>query len=97
MSFIKHMRYYLLVFWVLYAIFLEHHDLETFINLFTIDKECIMRKTLFNKYIFVQYFSWEVLRFLLSNIRWWLEEYCFDGFRFDGVTSMLYHHHGMGR
>nr|XP_003469368.1 1,4-alpha-glucan-branching enzyme [Cavia porcellus] len=40
--------------------------------------------------------SWEVLRFLLSNIRWWLEEYCFDGFRFDGVTSMLYHHHGIG-
>ncbi|EDL75919.1 glucan (1,4-alpha-), branching enzyme 1, isoform CRA_b [Rattus norvegicus] len=43
------------------------------------------------------YSSWEVLRFLLSNIRWWLEEYCFDGFRFDGVTSMLYHHHGMGQ
>uniref|UniRef100_A0A8C9PJ18 1,4-alpha-glucan branching enzyme n=1 Tax=Spermophilus dauricus TaxID=99837 RepID=A0A8C9PJ18_SPEDA len=43
------------------------------------------------------YSNWEVLRFLLSNIRWWLEEYCFDGFRFDGVTSMLYHHHGMGQ
>uniref|UniRef100_A0A5F8G8Q6 1,4-alpha-glucan branching enzyme n=1 Tax=Monodelphis domestica TaxID=13616 RepID=A0A5F8G8Q6_MONDO len=43
------------------------------------------------------YSSWEVLRFLLSNLRWWLEEYCFDGFRFDGVTSMLYHHHGMGQ
>uniref|UniRef100_A0A1D5R8L3 1,4-alpha-glucan-branching enzyme n=1 Tax=Macaca mulatta TaxID=9544 RepID=A0A1D5R8L3_MACMU len=43
------------------------------------------------------YSSWEVLRFLLSNIRWWLEEYRFDGFRFDGVTSMLYHHHGMGQ
>uniref|UniRef100_F1MZP0 1,4-alpha-glucan branching enzyme n=2 Tax=Bos TaxID=9903 RepID=F1MZP0_BOVIN len=42
------------------------------------------------------YASWEVLRFLLSNIRWWLEEYGFDGFRFDGVTSMLYHHHGIG-
>ncbi|KAF4025950.1 hypothetical protein G4228_018047 [Cervus hanglu yarkandensis] len=42
------------------------------------------------------YASWEVLRFLLSNIRWWLEEYSFDGFRFDGVTSMLYHHHGIG-
>uniref|UniRef100_A0A9L0ISQ7 1,4-alpha-glucan branching enzyme n=1 Tax=Equus asinus TaxID=9793 RepID=A0A9L0ISQ7_EQUAS len=42
------------------------------------------------------YSSWEVLRFLLSNIRWWLEEYGFDGFRFDGVTSMLYHHHGIG-
>uniref|UniRef100_A0A7N5JDZ9 1,4-alpha-glucan-branching enzyme n=1 Tax=Ailuropoda melanoleuca TaxID=9646 RepID=A0A7N5JDZ9_AILME len=43
------------------------------------------------------YSSWEVLRFLLSNIRWWVEEYGFDGFRFDGVTSMLYHHHGMGQ
>ncbi|XP_029795004.1 1,4-alpha-glucan-branching enzyme isoform X2 [Suricata suricatta] len=43
------------------------------------------------------YSSWEVLRFLLSNIRWWLEEYGFDGFRFDGVTSMMYHHHGMGQ
>lgn len=42
------------------------------------------------------YSSWEVLRFLLSNLRWYLEEYKFDGFRFDGVTSMLYHHHGIG-
>ncbi|XP_072316290.1 1,4-alpha-glucan-branching enzyme [Eucyclogobius newberryi] len=42
------------------------------------------------------YSSWEVQRFLLSNLRWWMEEYCFDGFRFDGVTSMLYHHHGIG-
>ncbi|TXG51930.1 hypothetical protein EZV62_021099 [Acer yangbiense] len=41
------------------------------------------------------YANWEVLRFLLSNLRWWLEEYKFDGFRFDGVTSMLYHHHGI--
>lgn len=41
------------------------------------------------------YGNWEVLRFLLSNLRWWLEEYQFDGFRFDGVTSMLYHHHGL--
>uniref|UniRef100_A0A8C4NCU9 Glycosyl hydrolase family 13 catalytic domain-containing protein n=1 Tax=Eptatretus burgeri TaxID=7764 RepID=A0A8C4NCU9_EPTBU len=40
------------------------------------------------------YGKWEVLRFLLSNLRWWHEEYGFDGFRFDGVTSMLYHHHG---
>ena len=36
----------------------------------------------------------QVLEFLLSNLRWWLEEYRFDGFRFDGVTSMLYIHHG---
>ena len=38
----------------------------------------------------------EVLRFLLSNLRFWMEEYQFDGFRFDGVTSMLYLHHGIG-
>ncbi len=37
----------------------------------------------------------EVIQFLLSNIRYWLEEFHFDGFRFDGVTSMLYFHHGM--
>ncbi|GAA4841000.1 alpha-amylase family glycosyl hydrolase [Algivirga pacifica] len=40
------------------------------------------------------YGKWEVLQFLLSNVRYWLEEFHFDGFRFDGVTSMLYHHHG---
>ncbi len=38
----------------------------------------------------------EVQRFLLSNVRYWLEEFRFDGFRFDGVTSMLYHDHGLG-
>lgn len=42
------------------------------------------------------YSELEVLRFLLSNLRWWLEEYNFDGFRFDGVTSMLYHSRGIG-
>ena len=36
----------------------------------------------------------EVQHFLLSNIKYWLDEYRFDGFRFDGVTSMIYHHHG---
>jgi 1,4-alpha-glucan branching enzyme len=39
----------------------------------------------------------EVLHFLLSNCRFWLDEYRFDGFRFDGVTSMLYWDHGLGR
>lgn len=38
----------------------------------------------------------EVIHFLLSNIKFWLEEYHFDGFRFDGVTSMIYHDHGLG-
>lgn len=40
------------------------------------------------------YGKWEVKKFLLSNVRYWLEEFHFDGFRFDGVTSMLYFHHG---
>ncbi len=39
----------------------------------------------------------EVQRFLLSNVRYWLEEYRFDGLRFDGVTSMMYTHHGFGK
>lgn len=38
----------------------------------------------------------EVIHFLLSNLKYWLEEFHFDGFRFDGVTSMLYHDHGLG-
>ncbi len=38
----------------------------------------------------------EVLHFLLSNLAFWMTEYHFDGFRFDGVTSMLYHDHGLG-
>ncbi|CCM04879.1 uncharacterized protein FIBRA_07073 [Fibroporia radiculosa] len=42
------------------------------------------------------YGSYEVLRFLMSNLRFWMEEYQFDGFRFDGVTSMMYVHHGIG-
>ncbi len=37
----------------------------------------------------------EVLHFLLSNLRYWMETFHFDGFRFDGVTSMLYHNHGL--
>jgi len=39
----------------------------------------------------------EVLHFLLSNCKFWLDEYRFDGFRFDGVTSMLYYDHGLSR
>ena len=38
----------------------------------------------------------EVLHFLLSTCKYWLEEFHFDGFRFDGVTSMLYYSHGLG-
>ncbi|HEX6240880.1 MAG TPA: alpha amylase C-terminal domain-containing protein [Polyangiales bacterium] len=43
------------------------------------------------------YSKFEVQRFLLSNARYWLEEFRFDGFRFDGITSMLYLDHGLGR
>ena len=39
----------------------------------------------------------EVLHFLLSNCRFYLDEYRVDGFRFDGVTSMMYLHHGLGK
>ncbi|MDD4644413.1 MAG: alpha amylase C-terminal domain-containing protein [Bacteroidales bacterium] len=39
----------------------------------------------------------ETIHFLLSNCKYWIEEYGFDGFRFDGVTSMLYYDHGLGR
>lgn len=38
----------------------------------------------------------EVMHFLLSNCKYWLDEFHFDGFRFDGVTSMLYYNHGLG-
>lgn len=43
------------------------------------------------------YEKMEVLQFLLSNCAYWLEEFHFDGYRFDGVTSMLYHDHGLGK
>ncbi len=39
----------------------------------------------------------EVNTFLLSNCKYWIEEFHFDGFRFDGVTSMMYYDHGIGR
>ena len=38
----------------------------------------------------------DVLHFLLSNCKFWLEEYGFDGYRFDGITSMLFWNHGLG-
>jgi len=40
------------------------------------------------------YTKWETLRFLLSNLSMWIQDFGFDGFRFDGVTSMLYHNRG---
>jgi 1,4-alpha-glucan branching enzyme len=43
------------------------------------------------------YSKYEVQRFLLSNVRYWMDEFHFDGFRFDGVTSMLYLDHGLGK
>lgn len=51
--------------------------------------------TLWDSRLF-DYGAIEVLRFLLSNLRYWVDEFRFDGFRFDGVTSMLYAHHGIG-
>jgi len=39
----------------------------------------------------------EVCHFLLSNVHYWLSEFRFDGFRFDGITSMLYYDHGLER
>ncbi len=43
------------------------------------------------------YFKPHVLHFLLSNCKYWIEEFHFDGFRFDGVTSMIYWDHGLGK
>ncbi|KAJ2676181.1 alpha-1,4-glucan branching enzyme [Coemansia spiralis] len=52
------------------------------------------RHELWNSRLF-NYGHHEVTRFLLSNLRYWIEEYGIDGFRFDGVTSMMYKHHGI--
>ncbi len=41
-------------------------------------------------------FNYAILRYLLCNLRFYMDEYQFDGFRFDSVTSMMYTHHGMG-
>ena len=49
-----------------------------------------------NSYLF-DYSKPQVARMLLSNCRFWLEEYHLDGFRFDGITSMLYFSHGLGK
>lgn len=49
-----------------------------------------------DSYVF-DYGKPEVVHFLLSNVRYWLDEFRFDGYRFDGVTSMLYNHHGLGK
>jgi len=38
----------------------------------------------------------QVLHFLLSNCKYWLDQFQFDGYRFDGITSMLYNDHGLG-
>lgn len=46
-----------------------------------------------DSYLF-NYGKEEVLQFLISNTKYWIEEYHFDGYRYDGVTSMLYFHHG---
>ena len=43
------------------------------------------------------YGKYQALHFLLSNCRFWLDEYRVDGYRFDGVTSMLYLHHGLSK
>jgi 1,4-alpha-glucan branching enzyme len=54
------------------------------------------RHTLWDSRLF-DYAKPEVLHFLLSNCRFWLDEFHVDGFRFDGVTSMLYSHHGLSK
>jgi 1,4-alpha-glucan branching enzyme len=53
------------------------------------------RHDLWNSRLF-NYGAYEPLKFLLSNLRFYIDEYHLDGFRFDGVTSMLYLHHGIG-
>ncbi len=42
------------------------------------------------------YGKYEVQKFLLGNLGWYMEEYKIDGFRFDGITAMMYLHRGLG-
>lgn len=46
--------------------------------------------------VLYDYSKWETIRYLLSNLSWYTNEYQVDGFRFDGITSMMYMHHGLG-
>jgi len=50
--------------------------------------------TMWDSMVF-DYSKFEVKRFLLSNLAWFIDEYHVDGFRFDAVTSILYNHHGI--
>ena len=45
----------------------------------------------------LKFFRWEVLRFLMSYMRYYMEEFSFDGFRFNGVTPMLYQNRNFGK
>ncbi|KAI9307970.1 1,4-alpha-glucan-branching enzyme GBE1 [Cunninghamella echinulata] len=75
-------------------------NVEDGLNLFDGSDHCYFhegskgRHELWDSRLF-NYGQYEVLRFLMSNLRYWMDVYQFDGFRFDGVTSMLYKHHGI--
>ncbi len=65
----------------------------------TQDQYCVAGERGYHSAWDTRLFNYEkpnVLHFLLSNCKYWIEEFHFDGFRFDGVTSMLYHDHGLG-
>ncbi|KAJ1918438.1 alpha-1,4-glucan branching enzyme [Mycoemilia scoparia] len=76
------------------------NNVEDGLNMFDGTDSCYFheggrgRHDLWNSRLF-NYQSHEVTRYLLSNLRYWIEVYGFDGFRFDGVTSMMYKHHGI--
>ena len=48
-------------------------------------------------FVILLFFRWEVLRFLMSYMRYYLEEFFFDGFRFNGVTPMIYQNKNFGK